>query len=146
MASHTTTFRFLKSSWGIWAEMTCEDVILSDFNSDDRLFEISKQIYLSTTSRKMPEAGLKFLCNAIYHNKVTIETIVPKITVLHVTNMELALCDYQDEGLYCVMIQWLNERYGLQIPQPDIVYNKVKNKYIFSIDNLVDLPVINKNK
>jgi hypothetical protein len=139
MTEHTTQFFFSAASWGIWAQITCKCYHFLDSYwvlNPGKIFKLSDKLYLSLTSN----IGAVYFYNALYHNKETLEKNFDKATIFEITDMQYALCDYQDEVWYCVVLKWLNERYKLNLVQPEISYNKECNKYLFDILPLMSLP------
>jgi hypothetical protein len=96
------------------------------------LIRLSGQIAISCKVSNITTAGKEYLCKAITDNIHILNDIDP--IILDIVNVDYTLSDYQEEGMYCVMISWLNKKYNLCLKTPEISFNKQSNKYEFRFD------------
>ncbi len=125
-------FKHIQSTWGIAITITIFQKPARDFN-DSTLIQLSDKIALSCKVSNITVAGKEYLCKAIRDNVDILNGII-KPSILEVVNVDYTLSDYQEEGMYCAMVCWLNKKYNLCLNMPQISFNKQSNKYEFRFD------------
>jgi len=126
-------FKYIKASWGISIRISIAEQIVNEIASplDKEIVKISENFLLSFGDVHVTQGGRRYLRKAIEDNLHILETVIRIQTIFTITSIEYAYSDYQDEGMYCVMINWLNNRFGLNIKLPEISFNSITNKYYF---------------
>jgi hypothetical protein len=125
----------LKSSWGIVIFLDVEELTnpaLSDFD-----IKIADKIYLRISdSLKLQQGlfeswfiqGIQSLSNEIY-KKIEEKNAV----CFYIKDVNFNYCDFQEEGFYCAIREWLAKHYEFDIKPVNVVFNKKQNRYIFEI-------------
>ncbi|MFL5743066.1 MAG: hypothetical protein ACJ751_00260 [Niastella sp.] len=62
---------------------------------------------------------------------------ISNVTVCYeVKEIDFNYIDFQEEGLYCAIQEWISKYYGIALTPIDVKYDRVKNKYIFNIPQI----------
>lgn len=125
-------FKYIQSTWGIAITITIIERAAKDFDNNT-LVLLSDKIAISFKASNITSSGKEYLCKAITDNIYILKRIIEP-SILDIVNVEYTLSDYQEEGMYCVMISWLNKKYNLSLKTPEISFNKQTNKYEFSFE------------
>lgn len=129
---HTSLFKIIESSWGIIIEIKGKIELFSSKNIsgivkiDDFLFlDLSKYEYMSDENK-----------NKIINGLVWVNNLIPKDKkiVLIVEEFSLNPANFQIEGLFFGMAQWISSYYNFPLPDFHYKYSKTTNKYIFWFD------------
>lgn len=122
-------FKLLKTSWGIVVlidveEIIDEKVLLYDIAITDTIF-----LKLNWQPSPYKQEVVQWLGKAI-SDFIKLFPLSKKIC-FNITELDFVETDFQEEGLYYVMLEWLAKRYNFQLPPLDAYYDKETNKYIF---------------
>lgn len=124
----------LKSSWGIVIFLDIEEILNpvireSDVQVSDRIF-----FRISDTKKNQKQtietwirAGFNSLSNEIY------KQIGNKCVCYDIKSLDFNYVDFQEEGLYCAIREWISKYYDIHISPIEVTFNRETNKYIFNI-------------
>ena len=125
--SHKTVFRIIKSSWGIYIEITAKTI-----NNDKNGVIISDKIYLEITkSNFLNTDEIEFLIKGLKKVSKQIETRISKPIKIVIEDIVIVHTDFQKEGLFYGIIQWASEYFKFDMIDYHFGYNKRTKKYIF---------------
>lgn len=120
------TYRILgKAMWGI--VITIDAVIHGGQKENcPRVGLISLDIsnvgYLSEQEKNYLTCGVRWVYDLI---KIENETLVK------IESIRFNPCDYQAEGLFFAMAEWLSKEYDFEMPEYSYHFDKENNRYIF---------------
>ncbi|MDB6122986.1 MAG: hypothetical protein JWQ71_1979 [Pedosphaera sp.] len=127
-------FRFLKSTWGIFIEVTAEVDLQSIAPAN--AWRASRRVFVQNTvlNKLLPEEVNYLFCGvqSIAH-EIESRTNPDKFVILRITDLMFAVTDYQPEGLYCAIREWAGEEFGFKPSAIPIDFNQSANQYIFTI-------------
>ncbi len=127
-------YQLLKSNWGIVIFLEIDEILNPSTNETD--VRITDNIFLRVTDTyKLNKetitywmgAGIKALAGKI-NNKISNQTVCYDIR-----KIDLNYADFQEEGLYCAIQEWISKYYDIALTPVDIKYDHETNKYIFNI-------------
>jgi hypothetical protein len=127
-------YQLLKSSWGIVIFLEIDEILSPSINETD--IRITDNIFLrindtyklnKKTIADWMGAGIKAL-SAEINKKVSNANVC-----YEVKGIDFNYADFQDEGLYCAVQEWISKYYEIALTPIDIKYDREKNKYIFNI-------------
>ncbi len=122
-------FFFRKTSWGIFVSIDVEEIPFVDTMQYD--VKITETIFLKLDWDSNPYKNevLEWISKAIIN---TIEKIsIPNPICFHITKLDFNECNFQEEGFYYVMLEWLAKKYKFELPQLNAYYDRETNRYIF---------------
>jgi hypothetical protein len=126
------TYRLLRASWGIVIFLDIKELIGYDPNSSDIIIEngislrIDKSIiYLRDKIEFYFLMGLKGIAQYI-PKKMESDQIC-----FYLKSIDFTDFDFQEEGLYCAVQEWVAKYYDIEIPPVKVEYDKGLNKYVF---------------
>lgn len=131
MKNYESYFRLFQSSWGILIGFT-GNIIENNIDLEDGLIEIDN--YLSL------RLNIPNQYKYIYDNKSMLENgilwvsdIIPdkKKKIIEINMIDLNFCNFQIEGLFFGIANWICNYYQISMPNYFYKYDKVQNKYIF---------------
>jgi hypothetical protein len=137
--ARTYLYRLLKSSWGIWIKITAESMPLAGYSG--RTTQAAKGLWLSVEPSWLLSADrLVFLIIGLRLVENEMQPIVQERgpLVVHVTDLQIAPCDYQDEGLACAIAGWMAEEYHLNYVHPPVYFDRERNRYQFTFPAIAD--------
>jgi len=128
-------YRKLKTSWGIAIDVDITITKNYNFSLQENLLKLSENIFLEIDDSI-------FIDEANWVKKgVTdmIEYITQEVDILpiHIKLNKLIFnfVDFQEEGIYCAIQEGISKELDINYPKVNVSYNKVVNRYIFSIEN-----------
>lgn len=130
----------LKSSWGVVIFLEVEEIRNPVLQEGDIL--VVNRIYLRLESiDKLPKEdveiiltqGIKSLSGLIV-NQLGDESVC-----YHVKSIDFNYTDFQIEGLYCAIREWIAKYYNIQITPVSVMFDAEKNRYIFDLPDMHDL-------
>lgn len=133
----TYKYIILKTSWGIVIFLDVREIINPSLCDGD--LKVNDRIYLRINpDLKLPnelvdywiKRGVEDLSNEIYQKIGD-----GNITCFYINDLTFNMVDFQEEGLYCAIQEWLAKYYGFELKPIDVTYDKTKNRYIFDIPN-----------
>lgn len=133
-------YRVLQSTWGISINMDCQVVWRLNPLNDPDFIPMCENIYLETNKIQtgeywiwLPNEELESLRQGVMMVRESLINLFPKgQLVIKVEVLEFASTDYQTDALAYVMAGWLGTNFNFPYPQPNVKYDKAKNRYIFS--------------
>ncbi len=129
-------FQVLKSSWGIVIFVDINDQLSNNILLNS--IKISDNVYLKIEGEMTISSEVVnfWFRKAILDVEDNLREQFNNLKVCFcVTTIEFVHTDFQEEGLYCAILGWLEKRYDIPIPQIKIEYNSERNKYIFIEEN-----------
>ncbi|MBO9203262.1 MULTISPECIES: ankyrin repeat domain-containing protein [Niastella] len=132
----------MKTSWGVAIFLDIEEMLDPDISKPD--IKITDRIYLRISdTRKLSSdeitlwvgAALKGLAVEIYDK-------VNGVVCYDLKLLDFSYTDFQIEGLFCAVREWVVKYYDLKIEPIEVNYDKVTNKYIFELPGD---PIMNKS-
>lgn len=122
-------FKLLKTSWGIVVFIDIEAIVgeaISDFD-----IQVTDHFFLKLYWKPNPYKTevLNWLARAI----IDIADQLPTSHQIcfNIVELDFNECDFQEEGLYYAMLEWLAKKYQLELPPIDVYFDKEMNRYIF---------------
>lgn len=124
-------FQLLKSSWGIVIFLDVTD--LSSLTHNEEREKVTDTIYLSLKEKNVQKEKLIYwFSRAIADVEEEIKkAIANEFLYLEVNAVQFNYADFQDEGLYYAMQEWLSKRYGFERPPYDAFFDAKQNRYVF---------------
>jgi hypothetical protein len=132
-------YRFFKSTWGIYIELSAEAVPLSGYKSTHGLIEITPAIWLDTyivAPHRSESEEQFYLVKGVQLIVERFEEKLRELTVIAVSQATYPLTDFQPEGLACAIIGWASERFSFTAPHVPIEFDRAANRYVFHFDQL----------
>ena len=139
----THKFKYTKdASWGIVLNISAEIV-----NNDDvsqMTHKVNNMITLCINNPMLNSENQKFiLLNSeiewlIRGLKMVSDQAAMAISSpinVCVRSIDIAECDYQEEGLACCIAEWLGKKLNFQVPTVPISYCREQNRYVFEFPN-----------
>ncbi len=125
-------FQVLKSSWGIVIFIEITEIVNPILTNDDVVVNNTFSLRIEKTKNISSEKIVLWFSKAIKDvdnilNKVIHDTKI----CFQVDSVDFVMTDFQEEGLYCVMLEWLERRYNINVPKIEIDFDYSNNKYIF---------------
>jgi hypothetical protein len=115
-----TQYRVLKTSWGIAIDISGT---LEETTTEESSMIIS-ETHLSSVLREQLIMGLE----SILSDK---ETVRRKYTI-DIQAVSFNFCDFQTDSLFWASRDWLAKALNIKVAEPEIIYDKVENKYFFN--------------
>lgn len=133
-------YRVFQSSWGIYVKMDCQVVWRLNPLNDPNFIPVCENIYLELSPMYNSEYRLgilkeeiESLMQGVMMVRESLINLFPKgQLVINVEVLQFSDTDYQIDALAYVMAGWLGTNFNFPYPQPDVKYDKAKNRYIFS--------------
>jgi hypothetical protein len=134
------TFRFLQgATWGIYVELTAELATAAGVASPLRQVAegVSLCIQQPLTDREgrticLTQSEVEWLCRGIRLVADKVRATAPAPVIVHLLQVTIAPCDYQEEGLACGIAGWLAREVGFEPPPVHIQFEKTQNRYAFT--------------
>lgn len=118
------------TSWTIYIEVDGDIIYGRTTNSvqvtDNIRVDISTAIGLDEDEKRLIIEGIKWVLNHIPDSK--------EITIF-IKQVNFNVCDYQKEGLFFAIANWLSKKFRFDMPKYEIKFNKKINKYEFHVLN-----------
>lgn len=130
MKLHRNTLSILESTWGI---IISQEGYVKEFKSFDDELIISKvdNIYLSLPNNQLMSKEYKqFLIDGFRWVK---DLINKKNIIVVINQFDINPSNFQIDGLFFSMAQWLSTYYEFNLPYYEVTFNSLKNKYQFKI-------------
>lgn len=86
--------------------------------------DISNVEYLSVTEKEFIVKGIKWIYS---YSKIK------EATTLTITKLVLNPCDYQAEGLFFAIANWLSKELNFEMPKYEYYFDSLNNKYVFPL-------------
>lgn len=136
----THTYRVIKSSWGIWIKISGEYLPMSDYSNKSSCTEICNGLWATYTKQpiSLEDIPAEIDKNHIYSglgrvsNQILSASPLGKDTLVAIHSIEIAHCDFQEEGLTPAVIEWVSKLFDFEPPSIHIAFNKQDNKYEFT--------------
>src|SRR6478735_2879735 len=106
----------LKGSWGIVIYLTVEEILSLPVESSD--IKVSETIHFRIGENiNFPRSTIiKYMVPAISELSNQIVAIRHKTQIcLNLKSLDFALSDFQEEGLYCAIQEWIARYYNIEI-------------------------------
>ena len=126
-----------KSSWGVYVKIIAEYIDYEN-NDGNKAIKIGDGLWVKFAEKSIFEGekfwegdlsyiveGLKVVENKIVERSKYCKTLI----VLH--SIQIAPCDFQEEGLTVAIIEWAARAFNFQAPKISVYFDKGSNRYIF---------------
>ncbi len=122
MKKSTSTFKILKSSWGIWLQITGTSI---PNDNKEHLFKVNlNKLNLFPEELEYINSGFEWIAPIIEKKTLLKSTI-------EITKIQMILTDYQKEGLFYGIVFWLSEHFNFEMPKFEYEFDRKMNKYVF---------------
>ncbi|MEJ8305446.1 hypothetical protein [Saccharibacillus sacchari] len=139
MTTTESIYRVFRSTWGIHIGIVASYTALSDdaysreavklgegIHINDRQVQADPQSALLPDEQAFLQAGLRRVSSLILrHSEYGNRTLIV------VSSVTIAPCDFQAEGLEAAMMHWASEAFGFELPQFEVEFDEAKNRYEF---------------
>ncbi len=130
-----STYKILKTSWGIWIQITAstKKLIYKDENLLEA-YQVSPKIFIRESPELniyLNEDNLKFLIGGLKWVAKKIEESIETPILITFEHIQLMLNDFQKEGLFYSSAFWASEHFKFKMPEYKYSYNRLENKYEF---------------
>ena len=122
MKTSTSIFKLLKSSWGIWIQITGESTLIKNE---------ANQFQINLEKSNFSEKEIAYIKGGFKWVSERIEKSTVQKRLIKIKKIDLVLTDYQEEGLFYGTAFWLSEHFQCEMPEFDFKFNKIENKYKF---------------
>ena len=141
----TFRFKFRKTSWGIFIDLTAEfvpcDLLSLSLGDKDTLFVTDNLwLHLQLGNLRLPEEEKPMLvlgAQIVLNASATPLPTTPGI--IKISELAYALTEYQPEGFACAMAGWTAQEWNVSIPEIPIRYYKPKDVYFFKFPGLPEM-------
>ncbi|UHA73172.1 hypothetical protein [Paenibacillus sp. 481] len=134
------TYRVFKSTWGIYIKIIAEYTSVTNSNvQEDELLEVCDGLKLVFKKQREQSEDAIFEGDIVYLieglKKVSREIIekskYKEDTMIVIHSINIAPCDFQEEGLVVAIIEWASKSFDFEMPKITVTFNKAINKYEF---------------
>ncbi|GLI04681.1 hypothetical protein YDYSG_07110 [Paenibacillus tyrfis] len=133
------TYRVFKSTWGIYIKIIAKYTSISNYNEQDGIIEVCDGLKLVFANKQIVGEDTIFDEDVIYlieglkkvSGQILSNSKYEKNTIIVIHSINIAPCDFQEEGLVVAMIEWASIAFGFEVPPIDVTFNKETNKYEF---------------
>lgn len=139
MINFESYFRLFKSSWGILIGIK-GDIIDDEISFVEKnIYHIVDEIYLELNiplQNKYVHENKTYLINGIKW----VKNVFPdKKILLRINEVDLNFCNFQVEGLFFGVANWICKYYNMELPEYECRFNNEENKYYFINESLEKL-------
>jgi hypothetical protein len=128
----THTFKVLKSSWGIWIQITAEHRIVNSFSHDYKPVSDFIRFGFDKLQERLNEYDVKLLINGLKWIAKQIEQkFEGELIEIELIDCKFNLSDFQSEGFYYGIADWAAVHFDFKLPDYSVNFNKSENKYEF---------------
>lgn len=130
-----------KSSWWIYIKIVAEAV---DYHNKQNIYDVvnvGDGLWIAYTDVPLIKGelfteddlvylikGLNMVTNQVRANSEYKETLIV------IQSLQYSPCDFQEEGLIAVMMQWCAQYFGFDCPEFKVEFDKNNNRYVFEFD------------
>ncbi|WP_334072022.1 hypothetical protein [Paenibacillus sp. A14] len=133
------TYRVFKSTWGIYVKIIAEYTSISNYNAQDDMIEVCDGLKLAFAKHQVVDEDTLVEGDIIYlieglkkvSDQILGKSIYNKDTIIVIHSINIAPCDFQEEGLVAAIIEWASIAFGFEVPPIVVTFNKEINKYEF---------------
>jgi hypothetical protein len=131
MPSHYI-YRFLRTTWGIYVDLTAEWIAQTDFEGPT--LEVIPKVHLSievTLNLQIDEQ--EFLVLAIKLTRHELEERLKEQSpiVIRIVDLGIVFTDYEPEGLTYALVGWMGQELGIDSALPPPTFDKENKRYVF---------------
>ena len=127
----TYTFTLIKAGWGIYAQIKAE-VNSAEKSSYSGKYRISDRIWFTFNNKVLsPPEDRIFMLNGLTSVSEEIEAVIDEDIVIAMTHFQIALCDYQKEGMFYAFAAWARNHFGLPEKEINSYFDQENNRYVF---------------
>lgn len=130
----------LKSSWGIVIFLDVEEIRNPVLQEADIL--VADRIYLRVENLdKLPKEKVEMILSQGIKSLVglIVSQLGDQAVCYHVKSIDFNYTDFQFEGLYCAIREWISKYYNIQVDPISVVFDARQNRYIFDLPNIPGL-------
>jgi hypothetical protein len=131
MKDYESYFRLFQSSWGILIGFV-GNIMEKSLEIEDNLIEINSYLSLRLnipSQNKYIHDNKSIIQNGI----LWVSDIIPnkEKKIIEINIIDLNFCNFQIEGLFFGIANWICTYYQISMPNYYSKYDKIQNKYIF---------------
>lgn len=122
----------LKSSWGIVIFLDIDEVREPVLQENDIL--VANMIYLRVDrlEKLQQEAAERMLSDGIRSlADLIVNQLAGEMVCFHVRAIDFNYTDFQIEGLYCAVREWISIYYNVPVKPVQVEYDVNSNRYVF---------------
>ena len=119
MIEHTYSFRAYNSTWWVCVKIFAEYVDCNSVNLHSKTIKIADGLWMKFADKPMKKGELFYDGDLPYLKK----------------GLEIIPCDFQEEGLIAVMIEWAAKAFNFEPPKINVVFQKQNNRYVFDFSD-----------
>ena len=142
MIEHTYSFRAYNSTWWVCVKIFAEYVDCNSVNLHSKTIKIADGLWMKFADKPMKKGEL-FYDGDLPHLKKGLEIVQKQIinssiyenTLIIIHSLEIIPCDFQEEGLIAVMIEWAAKAFNFEPPKINVVFQKQNNRYVFDFSD-----------
>lgn len=124
----------LKSSWGIVIFLDVEELLAPSLLNTDILVCDNVFLRIDDDVRLNKEIAERYISQGIRSlSEVLYDRLQGRVVCFFVKAIEFNNTDFQVEGLYCAIREWIGKYYDIEIDAVKVRYEQIQNKYIFDI-------------
>jgi hypothetical protein len=129
---HTFPLRILQGSWGIAIDLRARAMVSAEVRLD--LPMAGERVLLDVSRVQLPTVDIDQLLLGLTSMAAAVQEKEPNgYVIIEVSEVTYTPTDYQPEGMAAAMIGWVSEEFGLESPIQSVHFDKVHNKYVFSM-------------
>lgn len=124
-------FKFIKSTWGIYAQIHAEVQPLIDTTYSAE-YRISDLVWFTFNGKlTAPREDLSLMLKGLKSVSEEIEKCIDGEIIIALTDFQIIHSDYQKEGMFYAFAGWARNHFDLSQKEFTCYFNKEENKYVF---------------
>lgn len=138
------TYYICKSSWWIHIKVLAEIVSLDNTDLDIQANEVTEGIWLKFSeepinkNEKFCDDDLPYLIKGLsIVQKQIIKNSKYKNTLIIIESLQFSPCDFQEEGLTALMIEWASKAFEFETPSINVTFQRENNRYVFDFGDVL---------
>ena len=136
MELHKSSYRIIKSQWGIAIDIVGEITSLENCIANADSIKIDNGLWIKILCKLSYEEEQYIYSGFKSISELIINALPYKANTLVIIHaIEYSLCDYQIEGLIPAIYQWVSGILKINIPKVEVEFNKKLNRYEFDLNS-----------
>lgn len=142
MIEHTYSYRAYNSSWWIYVKIFAEYANYDSVDLDSEAIKVVDGLWMKFADKPIKKGELFYDGDLPYLkrgldivHKQIINNSIYENTLIIVHSLEIVPCDFQEEGLTAVIIEWAAKAFDFEPPKITVIFKKQENRYIFDFPN-----------
>jgi len=137
MELYKSSYRMIKSQWGIAIDIAGEVTSFDQYQNKDLCEKISDYIWLRFLISLDCEEQ-KFIRYGLFRVAESINQVSPyendTLIIFHSINYNPS--DYQQEGLTAAVYKWVTDVFKIAMPEYSVSFSRSHNKYEFNYEDI----------